>query len=252
MSDASKRQNWIQIKEESYSPGATQIHPETANNRENDHLGGDLHGEILLQRYDGHAQRNNLRGHHGATRGRFRGLFHRPERDNRDRLQSADPERAHLRRGVLSARQEQPSASGLLEEAPRERPDAEQHMRRTGDQDCRTPSHPAHTAAGVRRPPEQYLSRAYAAPAAQEHEARQTRPESHHQSQSAPAGESGHERHRDFEEGTQSSPGHGRAEGLTLGDGAADELILAASRLESRNCRSSKYQYFETKFSLSI
>lgn len=217
-----------QIQKE-FSSGATQIYSETANNRENDYLGGNFYREILVQRVDGHAQRRSFRGYHSATRGRFCGLFHRPERDNRDRLQPTDPECTHLRRGILSARQEQPPASGLLEEAPRERSDAQQHLRRAGDQDCRTPSHPAHTAAGVRRPPEQYLSRAYAAPAAQEHEARQTRPESHHQSQSTSAGKPGHERHRDPEEGTQSSPGYGRAESLTLGDSAADELIFYAA-----------------------
>lgn len=139
-------------------------------------------------------------------------------------MQPADPERAHFRRGVLSARQEQPPASRLLEEAPGERPDAEQHLRRTGNQDCRTTSHSAHTAAGVRRSPEQYLSRAYAAPATEEHEARQARPEPHHQPQPAPAGEFGHDRYRDLKERTQSPSSHGGAKGLTLGDRAVAEL----------------------------
>ena len=104
----------------------------------------------------------------------------------------------------------------MLEEAPGERTDAQQHLRGPGHEDCRETPHPTHSATRVRGLAEQQLPRADAAAAAEKHEARETGTEPDHQSQSAAAGEHGDDRHRDVEEGPQSSAaGDGRAEGLT-------------------------------------
>jgi len=43
------------FREQSCFPGATQIHPKAADNREDNHHGSDFHGKIFVQRVDGYS-----------------------------------------------------------------------------------------------------------------------------------------------------------------------------------------------------
>lgn len=195
--------------------GAAQVHPEGANDDQDDNGGSDP-GRKSSQLLDSDAQRINVRGLDGPAGGRFRRLLDGPQRDDSDRLQPAHSQRADFRRRLLPTRQEQPAQ--LFEEASRERADAEQHLRRSRYEDGREASHPAHSAARIRRSAEQYVPRAHATPAAQEHETGQAGAKPHHKPQPIATGEHGDERWRDgdVEEGAQSSTaGDGRVEGLT-------------------------------------
>lgn len=49
-----KLQDWPNDHKEPHSPGATQIHPEAADDGEDDHPGGDFYGENVVQRVDSH------------------------------------------------------------------------------------------------------------------------------------------------------------------------------------------------------